>query len=422
MTMNTLSESCQFDSLTLEDVRKLYEKMERDEVLSKYNFPTKPSSDGYYHVWVADQSNRSGRKQLKAKDIDNLKEKVYLHEKGINGRVRKTFKDCFKILLDEKLKYVKDPERLLSVNNTVLHMQQAYNRFYRGTTMELLYVDQISKMDLEDCFYTILSGGLVKKKAFLECRGIAKQVLSLAFEHAWINDNPYGRVNFRKFNDMISQSTPIVKRVHSDADLDRMKVYLHEYQCSKPDYMPAYALELQILAGLRRGEVPPIEWGDVSETSLNINKEQILVRKGNSNNKSYNKIVNHTKTYVDRSFPMTKDLRDFFDRLRAVIGEYYPGSKYCFPNITTETGVITNNAVYPFYVRMCEKLGIEISKDFIKGPHSFRRNGITRVANNPGGNIMIASLIYGNSPQSASMHYYSGIDLETARKLVEGNQ
>ena len=71
---------------------------------------------------------------------------------------------------------------------------------------------------------------------------------------------------------------------------------------------------------------------------------------------------------------------------------------------------------------MCEKLGIEISKDFIKGPHSFRRNGITRVANNPGGNIMIASLIYGNSPQSASMHYYSGIDLETAKRLVEGNK
>lgn len=418
LTMNTLSESCQFDSLTLEDVRKLYEKMERDEVLSKYNFPTKPSSDGYYHVWVADRSNRSGRKQLKAKDIDNLKEKVYLHEKGINGKVRKTFKDCFEILLSEKLKYVTDPDRLLSVNNTVLHMRQAYNRFFKETTFEGLFIDQISKSDLEDCFYSVLKGGHCKRKAFLECRGIVKQVLSLAFEQYWISENPYYRINFRKYNDMIIQSTPVAKRIHSDSDLDLMMRYLHEYQQNKPSYMPAYALELQIIAGLRRGEVPPIEWSDVTETGLNINKEQILVR----GKKSYNKIVNHTKTYVDRTFPMTKDLRDFFNRLQAADDEYYPGSKYCFPNITTETGVITNQSVYPFYARMCEKLDIDVSKDFIRGPHSFRRNGITRVANSPGGNIMIASQIYGNSPQSASAHYYSGIDLETARKLVEGNQ
>lgn len=418
LTMNTLSENTQFDNLTIEDVRKLYETMEQKEVLSKYNFPTKPSSDGYYHIWVADKTTKNGRKQLKAKNIDNLKEKVYSHEKGINGRVRKTFKDVFEILLKEKLRYVTDPDRIPSVNNTIIHMRQAYNRFFRGTKLETMYIDQISKSDLESCFYDILVGGHCKKKAFFECRGIVKQVLSLAYEQYWINENPYFRISFRKYNDMIVQSTPIMKRVHSDLDLDRMVAYLHEHQQKKPDYMPAYALELQIIAGLRRGEIPPIEWSDVTETGLRINKEQILVR----GKESYNKIVNHTKNYVDRTFPMTNDLRDFFERLRIVDETYFPGNTHCFPNPNTENGVITNNAVYPFYVRMCNKLNIQIDKDSIKGPHSFRRNGITRVANNPNGNIMMASQIYGNSPKSASSHYYSGIDLETARKLVEGNQ
>ena len=412
--MNTL-----FDNLTLEDVRKLYEKMERDELLSKYTFPTKQSSDGYYHIWVATDN---GRKQLKAKNLEKLKEKIYLHEKGIDGKARKTFKDVFEILIEEKLKYVTDPDRLASVNNTILHMRQAYNRFLKGTSIENTYIDKISKSDLENLFYHVLTGGLCRKKAFLECRGLVKQIMSLAYEHYWVGENVYYRINFSKYNDMIIQSTPISKRVHSDKDLDRMIEYLHEYQWKKPDYMPAYALELQIIAGLRRGEVPPIEWTDVTETGLNINKEQILVRKSERNAKSYNLIVDHTKTYTDRCFPMTKDLRDFFTRLKTVDDEYYPGSPYCFPNITTDTGVITNNAVYPFYVRMCNKLGIEISRDFIKGPHSFRRNGITKVANNPEGNIMIASMIYGNSPQSASAHYYSGVNLETARKLVEGNR
>ena len=418
LTMNTLSESCQFDSLTLEDVRKLYERMERDELLSKYNFPVKPSSDGYYHVWVADRTTKSGRKQLKAKNIDNLKEKVYLHEKGVNGKARKTFSDCFEILLNEKLRYVTDPDRILSVNNTILHMRQAYNRFLKGTTLETLYIDRISKSDLEDFFYSVLVGGRCKRKAFLECRGLVKQVLSLAYEQYWIEENPYFRINFRKYNDMIIQSTPVAKRVHTDSDLDRMLEYLHEHQKEKPDYMPAYALELQIIAGLRRGEIPPIEWTDVTETGLNINKEQILVRASDRNEHSYNKIVNHTKNYVDRSFPMTEELQDFFKRLKETNDVYYPSCKFCFPNINSSTGVISNNVVYPFYTRMCKQLGIEISKDFIKGPHSFRRNGITKVSNAPGGNIMIASILYGNSPQSASSHYYTGIDMETAKKLV----
>ena len=415
MVTKNLSKYNLTDSLTLEDVRKLYEAMERDQILSKYNFPTKPSSDGYYHVWIKDPTKKSGRKQLKAKDIDKLKEKVYASQK-------KTFEDVFRIMLDERFKFVKDPDKLLSVNNSVLHLQQAYHRFFSGTSFEKIYVDQIGKQDIEQICYHNLSRFNLRKKAFLELRGIIKQVLQLAYEQYWIVDNPYFRVDFHKYNDMLIQSTPISKRVHTDEDLGRMIEYLHKYQQKKPNYMPAYALELQILAGLRRGEIPPLRWTDVTDSCLRINKEQILVRASDRNDRSYHKIVDHTKTYVDRAFPMTTELREFFDRLKSVNDKYYPENINCFPNPNSETGVISNCVVYPFYMRMCNNLGIEICKDFIKGPHSFRRNGITKVSNSPGGNIMIASILYGNSPQSASSHYYSGIDLETAKRLLEGNQ
>lgn len=416
--MNTLSTTYKFDNLSLEDVRELYKYMEKEQILTDYNFPTKPSSDGYYHIWVSDPSKKTGRRQLKAKNIDNLKEKVYQHEKGIDGKTRKTFKSVFELVLKEKYRYVKDPDKLLSLNNTTLHMQQAYNRFFLNTTFETKYIDQISKSDIENICFTNLEDGKVRRKAFLEMRGIIKQVMGLAYEKYWIDDNPYLRMDFHKYNDMLLKSTPISKRMHKDVDLERMIEYLHEYQKNNPDYMPAYALELQILAGLRRGELPPIEWSDVTETSLNINKEQILVRASDRNEHSYHKIVYHTKNYVDRSFPMTEDLRDFFTRLKTSNDIYYPNSKYLFPNPNNDTGVISNSIVYPFYTRMCKQLDIEIDKDIIKGPHSFRRNGITRVSNAPGGNIMIASMLYGNSPQSASSHYYTGIDMETARKLV----
>jgi len=36
--------------------------------------------------------------------------------------------------------------------------------------------------------------------------------------------------------------------------------------------------------------------------------------------------------------------------------------------------------------------------------------------------MYLASVLYGNSPQSASKHYYTGINIAEAKKILEGNQ
>ena len=70
---------------------------EQNELLKNYKFPQTPSSDGYYHIYVADTSKKSGRKQLKDKTLDGLKTKVLAHEQGITGQARKTFKTVFEL-------------------------------------------------------------------------------------------------------------------------------------------------------------------------------------------------------------------------------------------------------------------------------------------------------------------------------------
>ena len=76
------------DSLSFEDVRKLYKQMEKERLLSRYNLPSKPSSDGYYHVYLADPGKKSGRRQIKARSLDNLKEKIYEYERGLYGNTK----------------------------------------------------------------------------------------------------------------------------------------------------------------------------------------------------------------------------------------------------------------------------------------------------------------------------------------------
>ena len=164
--------------------------------------------------------------------------------------------------------------------------------------------------------------------------------------------------------------------------------------------------------GLRRGEIPPLCWeSDIKDTYVSITKEQL------TSDGEY-VIVEHTKNHKDRFFPITNDLQEFFTRLKAMHEKYYPNSQFLFP-ADTPNGCITNNAVYKVYKGICKTLGIEIIKDEIKGPHSFRRNAITEVVNSTNGNVVLASALFGNSPQVAKENYYTGANLAIAKEILD---
>lgn len=341
-----------------------------------------------------------------------------IHEDLVIAGKVEFFCDCFEIVVSEKLRYVKNGEKRLSIQNTVGKLRSEYRRYFEGTAFEQKYIDEITKKDVENICFANLERYELRKKAFLGMRGILKSVFVLAYGEYWTTDNVYMRVDFKKFNDMISAAVPVEMRVHSDDTIERIMDYIAEKHQKAPKYLPAYALELQIIMGLRRGEVPPLMWSDVKEDCILISKEQITVKKSDRNEKEYFCIVHHSKTYKDRKYPLTSDLQAFLDRLRAVHEKYGIKSPYLFP-ADSETGVITNNTVYEFYRRMCRALEIPISRDTVKGTHSFRRNAITKAVNSSGGNVLLASQLFGNSPEVAEANYYTGLDMAEAKEILE---
>ena len=404
------------DTITLRDVRILYAMKEKEQLLSNYTFPTHAGGDGYYRIYVKDATKKSGRKQLFAKSLEELQDKVYKYEKGVLGNGRKTFADIFPFVEQDKKKYIKDPNKLLSVENTIQRDYSEYKRFFEGTEFSEMYIEDITNKDIEDIIFFNLSRYDLRKKGFASLKSIIRGVFRKAFTEGWILENEFERVDMKKYESMIVADIPINKRCHSNATVKTMLDYLHEYQCKKPSYLPAYALELQIIMGLRRGEVPPLEWADIDGSFVQINKEQITVKKTKTE-KEHFVIVPHTKTYVDRYFPISDDLADFLVRLKAVHNKYYSESKYLFP-ANSANGVITNNTIYDFYRRACKKLGIEVNQEFRKGTHSFRRNAITDVVNASGGNIILASKLFGNSPEVAKKNYFTGIDMQDALECL----
>ncbi len=416
-SMSKLLQNDQSGIINLEDVRKLYEIMEKEKIISTYTLPTHKSSDNYYHVWVSSPTAKGGRKQLKAKTLEELKEKVYAHEKGISGRTLKTFKDVFEIVQDEKLKYVKSDAKKKSVQNTILRNRSEYARFIANTEIENKYITDITKRDLEDVIMLNLTRYELKKKGVQSLKSILNSVFQLAYNESWVKNNVYSRIDFKKFEQMIVEATPIEERVHTDEELARIIKMLHEKQLKSPEYLPAYALELQIIMGLRRGEIPPLLWSDITRDYVSITKEQITIKKSMYSEKERFQIVDHTKTSKNRRYPRSEAVEDLLSRLRAVHDAYGIKSPYLFP-ADSENGVITNNTVYDFYRRICKKLGIQISREYTKGPHSFRRNAVTNVVNASDGNILMASQLFGNSPEVAKNNYYTGLDMKKALEIL----
>lgn len=401
-----------YDNISLRDAREIYMHIEKKELIKKYNLPAKPGKDGYYRIYVKDLTKKSGRRQLFGKSLEELESKIYAFEKGVTGSARHTFAEVYELFLEDKLRYVKAEDKLVSRQNTVNKNRSDYKRYFAGTEFETLYIDEISKNDVEGVLFFNLNRYSLRDKALGSLKGILRSAFTFAYEQYWIADNLYTRMNFNKFNGMLEQNVSNDKRVHSELEVKRILNVIHEYQNEKPTYMPAYALEMQILIGCRRGELAPLRKSDVLQEGISICREQISVKKFNDVPEHW-KIVEHTKTYKDRVFPITDSLQEFLTRLYVVLDKYYPKSDYLFPD-NTELGVINNNTVYRLYYRICKRLGIKISREEIKGTHSFRRNAITDVVNATGGNVILASQLFGNSPAVAAKNYYTGVDTGTA--------
>lgn len=399
-------------NINMDDVLQQEKEMKKKEILEQHKYAIKYNEkDNRYHTYVPDITKSNSRKSIakrKLEDLENYLVDFYTNQKE---NTRKTFKEVFQIVQENKLLLIKTEEKRISAKNTQLKNQSDYKRYFSNTDFESKYIDTITKKDIENICLMNLQRYDMRKKAFASLRGILKSAFDLAFSEYWIMDNVFLRVNFKQYENMYVPEVPIKDRVHSDAEVAAFIEELHKKQLIRPKYSSVWALELQIIIGLRRGEIPALTWDQVSDNGIFISQEQLTT----SDNQFI--IVEHTKTSKDRLFPLTDDLKDFLTRLKAMHNKYYPDSKYLFPN-RENTAPITNRAVYLVYQGICQKLGIKSEKGIIKGPHSFRRNVSTSLVNSEGGNLLIASALLGHSPTVAEKNYLTGIDLNQAQAVA----
>ena len=428
---NSLRTISQEDSIRIANEREILMAMEKEALLKNIVFPQEPSTDGYYHLMLPDDSRKNGRRHIKARSVEDLREKAYRHILGLHGnpQVKRTFAEVYAMSQEELLKYVKGEDKLVSTRNTITRHRQTYDRFFKGTDFELRSIDQIDKRQIEDVILMNLKRFDLRNTAFVSMTTVLRTAFSYAFEHEWISDNPFVRINLKdsRFRNMLVEAVPLEERSYTDEEMRLIMNELHRVQKKKPDYLPAYALELQIICGLRRAEVCGLKFSDIQtdrksgEPCLMIRRELLVIKKSEDNPKTKSILAEHTKTRKDRKLPIFDDLEDIIQRIIAVHRRYSLHSEFLFPRkepVPGEPKCISINTVYHFYHRMCERQGIELQADAIRGPHAFRRNKADEIENSAGGSPELASRLLGNTPRVLKQNYYDGVDMSTAKDVL----
>lgn len=178
------------------------------------------------------------------KKLEELQEKVLQRDLGIESTSKKTFADVFNYLQEEKIKYIKDDEKLLSVQNTIWRNYSEFKRFFNDTSFVKMYIDDITSKDIETIIHSNIEKYELHPKGIASLKALLNQTFDYAFKQNLIRENPFLRVDFEKFRYMASSPVPIEQRAYADTDLKIFLDYLHDKQQKRKNYLPAYALSL----------------------------------------------------------------------------------------------------------------------------------------------------------------------------------
>ena len=414
-TVASLLSSIQTDNLDagIEALRSLQEarreELKRKDILKQYDIKQikKGKNAGIWYTQFEGKKMQSmDRKKLEDKLVSRVKE----------SEVDRTYslRRVYEIEQEKQLKRVTDPIKRVSKQNTVLRHDSTFRKYIVGSAIENMPVKKISDLDLED-FLISVNDPPIKVREMNNLLGILNQTFRRAKKLKLINNNPLEYVDLDDFYESCLDIAPVGERAYSNEQMQSLYFQARRYQKENPENSAAWAYELCLLMAPRRGEIPPLEWDDVDFQNRHIIIRKQLIQNGKT---SETVIKPQPKNRKTRCYPITTMIQAFLERLLERNRTYYPDVPYLFPNPEKPHGIIRLHDTYDFHRMLCKSLEIPINKNFIKGPHAFRRTHESEILNS-GGSKEMAGRVYGNTPRTIAMHYEMTAESKAAAPYIE---
>lgn len=303
--------------LDIGTIQKQIEMNQRKKYLKMHPYSIWEGKDGYWRTYLPDGN---GRKQIKKKTEKAVNDIVVEYWKGTKSD---SFKIRHEIWMDRQIKCGRS-------GNTISKYKSDYRRFFEGSSIEHMSVEQIDDEYISEFLLKLLSEKEIPYRALKGLFGYINGVLEKSVVDKVIKVNPCKYVDLPILRQYCTEKPRcgIKERTISDKDKQTLHKKLMYFEEIRPQHITKYAVELSMYTGMRSGELSALKWENVDFDSgvLTICNAEVFDRE----KKQY--IVKGTKNNKIRYFPITGKIKDLLLRVKQAEIENGYLSEWVFSN------------------------------------------------------------------------------------------
>ena len=300
---------------------------------------------------------KSSEEKIKEAFIEYQKENSLESQKN-----KMTFGDLYQEWLDYKQGQVGLNEGQLS-QSTHRRYQRDYERYIKGTSFDQKLITCITPIDIETFLKSMVTTHNLTKRCLTNIMGYLRGAMMYACKKELLTSNP---CSFVELSSIKGFCKVIVKkdseRILSNEDMTKLIATLHQKQNEDELYIQNYAIELATMCGMRVGELASLKWECVQDDVLKIDYSEHRL---DFDDKPCEYYVGEPKNRKHREFPMTKAMKNLFERIREVHKKYGISSEFVFAN---KEGRVNSHSITCAMTRRCIDANIEV-----KSIHAIRR-------------------------------------------------
>lgn len=325
---------------------------QRREYLKKHPYHIWEGKDGKWRTYLPDKKKECRLiKRGTQRDLENAVIMFYKNDQQTEDVI--TFMDTYK-----RWRSVQDK---LVCENTISKYNTDCKRYFEDTEFALKDIRVLTEEDIKVFICDTVKEQKLCQKACKTLFGYIRNVFQSAQINHVIKDSP---MEFLMAKHFYKYCTRPVRKAESRlvSDLDMKKLYqqfARDYR-RKPSYIPTYAVEFATLTGMRAGEISALRWDSIKEGKYILVDQS---EKYNRLTKEY--FVDTTKNGKERMFPITKEVQDLLDRVKAAEQQSGYLCEWIFAD---EKGRIHAPTISSCSKNKCRQVCIDE-----KGIHAYRR-------------------------------------------------
>lgn len=256
--------------------------------------------------------------KIVAKTSEDAIKKAYIeYQKELEKKegANMTYALLFKKWLAYKHEFVGTGKGQLSPS-TYKHYVNDYNKYISGTNLENKPIGEITPIDIEGFFNDMVKKNKVNRRCFNNIAGYIKSTFEYAYKSRYLPSNPYPLADLKQLRAFcVENNKTDAERILTTEEMQMLLVALHNAEAKNELYMPNYAIELAMITGMRIGELAALKWECIKSDGIHIDYSEHRL---DYEDKPTEYIIGEPKNGKHRVFPMTKEAKALFKRIKAV--------------------------------------------------------------------------------------------------------